>query len=181
MRMHVRAKMIAIAGLLAAFSAVLLVLSSMIESNSLIFIGLASFCVGIMIREWGMRAGMIFWIASVLVNLIVAPNKFYGLTYAGMGVYLLLSEMLWESLAKKPNMKNRTVMLWIGKYVFFNLMYIPVLLLVPQLIFTKKMTGKMWVVFLIAGQLILWAYDWAYRRFQGHIWTRLRVKMMNIK
>ena len=70
--MHVNAKKIAVAGLLAAFSAVMLVLSSMIESSSLFFIAAASFCVGIVIREWGVGLGFGFLIASTFVNVIVS-------------------------------------------------------------------------------------------------------------
>ena len=78
--MHVSGKKIAISGLLVAFSAVMLILSSVIETNSLFLIAAASFCVGIAIREWGIRFGMGFLIASTLVNVFVAPNKFYCLT-----------------------------------------------------------------------------------------------------
>lgn len=176
--MHVGTKNIAIAGLLAAFTAVMLFLSSAIESNSLIFIGVASFCVGIAIREWGVRFGAGFLIASSLVNVIVAPNKFYCLTFAGMGLYLVLSECLWEKIAAKKCMKNRTLILWIGRYLIFNCMYIPVLILFPQFIFTKSVTGKLFALFLIGGQVALFVYDSAYSYFQGKVWTRLRVKLM---
>lgn len=176
--MHVNAKKIAVAGLLAAFSAVMLVLSGTIESSSLFFIAAASFCVGIVIREWGVRLGFGFLIASAIVNVIVSPNKFYCMTYAAMGVYLLLSEFLWEKIAAKEGMKNRTLTLWIGKYVIFNVIYVPVTLFFQELVFTKKITGVLWIGVLVAGQAALFIYDRAYVYFQGIVWGKLRVKLM---
>lgn len=176
--MHVNAKKIAVAGLLAAFSAVMLVLSAVMESSSLFFIAAASFCVGIVIREWGVGFGLGFLIASTMVNLIVSPNKFYCATYVAMGLYLLLSEFLWEKVAAKEAVKNRTLILWIGKYVIFNVIYIPVLLFFQELIFTRKMTGFLWFAVFLAGQAALFIYDRAYVYFQGAIWGKLRARLL---
>lgn len=176
--MHVSGKKIAISGLLVAFSAVMLILSSVIETNSLFLIAAASFCVGIAIREWGIRFGMGFLIASTLVNVFVAPNKFYCLTFAGMGVYLLFSEYLWNKIAAKADMKNRTRTLWFGKYVIFNCIYVPTLLFFRELFFVKKVQGILLVVFWLIGQIALFVYDRVYIYFQGVIWGKFRMKLM---
>lgn len=176
--MHVNAKKIAAAGMLAAFVVVMMILSSTIETNSLFFIAAASFCVGIAIREWGIRFGAGFLIACVILNLFLAPNKMYCITFAGMGIYLLLAEWLWERIANAREMKQRAVKLWIGKYVIFNLIYIPVLWFLPSLIVTKKMTGILFAIVWIVGQFALFVYDRAYLYFQASIWGKLRVKLM---
>lgn len=176
--MHVNAKKIAVAGLLAASSAVMLILSSVIETSSLFFICAASFCVGIVIREWGVASGFAFLIASTLINMLVAPNKFYCATFAAMGIYLLLSEYLWEKIAAKEKMNHRTLKLWIGKYVIFNLIYIPVVLFFQELLFVKKISGILLFLFLFAGQIALFGYDKVYAYFQGVIWGKLRVKLL---
>ena len=176
--MHVSGKKIAISGLLVAFSAVLLILSSVYQTNSLFLIAAASFCVGIAIREWGIRFGMGFLIASTLVNVFVAPNKFYCLTFAGMGVYLLCSECLWNKIAAKADMKSRTRTLWIGKYVIFNCIYVPTLLFFRELFFVKKVQGILLVVFWLIGQIALFVYDRVYIYFQGVIWGKFRMKLM---
>lgn len=172
--MHVGAKKMAMAGLLAAFAVVMLVLSSVIETNSLFLIAAASFCVGIAVREWGLTFGFAFLVAAVVLNLVVAPNKLYCITFAGMGLYIWLSEMLWEKIATKANLSYRTVWLWIGKYVIFNAMYIPVLFFMPKLIFTGKMNGLAAIAFLLMGQIVFFIYDVAYRYFQAQIWGRLK-------
>ena len=171
MLMHVGAKRIAIAGLLVAASAVFLILSSVIESNSLFLIAAASFCVGIAIREWGIGFGAGFLSASTLVNLMVAPNKFYCISFAAMGLYLLLSECLCKKIMS-------IWMLWVGKYVIFNVIYIPAVLFFQELLFAREVTGALLVVFLLAGQLALYVYDKAHLYFQNAIWGKLRVKVL---
>lgn len=175
--MHVNAKKVALAGLLVAFSAVLVGLSSVLETNSLFFICAASFTVGIAIREWGVLFGFAFMLASTLVNVLVAPNKFHCITFAAMGVYLLFSEWLWKKLAEKEGMKHRILLLWIGKFLVFNLIYIPTLLFFQELLFTKKIVGMLLIVFFVAGQVALFIYDRVYAYFQGAIWGKMRGKL----
>lgn len=176
--MHVTTKKIAIAGLLAAFSCVLLMLGFAIESSSLFLIAAASFCVGIAVREWGNFFGAAFWAASTLLNLILAPNKMYCFTFAAMGLYLLLSEWLWLKIAFAKGIKHRTVCLWIGKYIIFNGIYLPVLVLLRDFIFVKAISNMGLVIVFLAGQIGLWIYDKAYIYFQGTIWGKIRMKVL---
>lgn len=169
----------ALAGLLTAFSAVLMVLSCMIETNSLFLICAASFCVGIAIREWGIRMGFAFLAAGTLVNFMVTPNKFYCLTFLSMGSYLVLSEFLWEKIAAKSNMKNRTLALWIGKYVIFNCIYIPGLIMFQKSIFTTGVSEKTLIGVMVLGQAALFVYDRAYLYFQGAVWGKIRGRFMD--
>lgn len=178
MRMHVKTKGIATAGLLVAFTVVMLILSSIIETSSLFFIAAASFCVGIAIREWKTGFGFAFWVASVLLNLLLAPNKLYCVTYAAMGLYILLSEILWEKIASTLVMNGRRIKLWIGKYVIFNVMYIPAIFFLPKLIMVDSMPTELIIIFIAAGQVVLLVYDVAYRYFQARIWGKLRAKLV---
>lgn len=177
--MHVKkSKQIAIAGLLAAVAAVLMILSSVVETSSIFFIAGASYMVGIVIREWGNRAGLGFWIASTIVNFIVAPNKFYCVTYLAMGLYILLSEILWEKIAESGYLTYRMSLLWLGKFAIFNLMFVPTVLFLQELIFLRFL--ETWQMLLVAfiGQVALIIYDNGYRYFQGAIWGRIRIKLM---
>ena len=176
--MHVGAKKIATAGLLVSFSVILVVMSSVIETSSLFFIAAGSFCVGISIREWGLRFGFGFLLASVILNFMLAPNKMYCITFAAMGIYIWASEFWWEHLAKSVHTKNRMLKLWIGKYLCFNIMYIPTVLFLPTLIYAGKING--WIIFalLVVGQVALLIFDIAYRTFQSQIWGRLRTRFL---
>ena len=177
--MLLNAKKMAVMGLLAAFAVVMMFLSSAIESSSLFFIAAASFCVGIVIREWGSIAGVSFLIGTTFLNAFLAPNKLYCITYAGMGVYLILSEWIWKKIADAPVMKKRMLKLWIGKYLIFNLIYIPIIWFMPSLIFTKEIQGVMVLLLWGAGQVVLFVYDYAYGYFQGMIWGRLRTRLLS--
>lgn len=176
--MHVGAKKMATAGLLVAFSVVMMLLSSVIETSSLFFIAAASFCVGVAVREWGLRLGFAFLIASVILNFLLTPSKLYCFTLGGMGLYIWASEWLWNRIADAKKLKHRTALLWMGKYVIFNLFYVPVLFLAPQILFTGKINGLSAIILLLSGQAALFIYDVAYRYFQAQIWGRLRGRLL---
>ena len=72
--MHIKTKRIALAGVLGAFVVVLLVLSTMIESNTLFFVAAASFCVGIVIREWGLLNGAIFLLSCIVLSFFLGMS-----------------------------------------------------------------------------------------------------------
>lgn len=176
--MHVGAKKMATAGLLVAFSVIMMLLSSVVESSSLFFIAAASFCVGIAVREWGLRMGFAFLIASVGLNFITTPSKLYCFTLAGMGLYIWMSEWMWRRVADARKLKHRGMVLWIGKYMFFNLLYVPVLFFAPQILFTGRINGLFAIIMLLLGQAALYIYDVAYRYFQSQVWGRLRGKLL---
>ena len=176
--MHVGAKKMATAGLLVAFSIVMMLLSSVIETSSLFFIAAASFCVGITVREWGLRMGFAFLIASVGLNFLVVPGKLYCFTLAGMGFYIWASEWLWKRVAEAKMLKKRNAILWIGKYIIFNLLYVPVLFVAPQIFIAGKINGLSAIILLLFGQIVLFVYDIAYRYFQAQVWGRLRGRLL---
>ena len=172
--MHVGTKKVAAAGLLVAFSVILIWLASVIETSSLFFIAAASFCIGIAIREWGIYFGFAFLIASCFINLLVTPQKMYCFTFAGMGFYLWVSEWLYHKIGEANNLKYRNALLWIGKIFCFNMMYIPILFFAPQILFKGRINGLSAIVFLILGQILLYVYDISYRYFQAQVWGKLR-------
>lgn len=176
--MHVNGKKLAVSGLLAAFSVVLVILAAVIETSSLFFIAAASFCVGIVLREWGVFYGTAFYVATVLLGLLLAPNKMYCFTFAGMGFWLVGSEVLFQFLAKKENIVHRTLILWAGKYMIFNLLYVPTLIFLPHLLIAKKMSTVLFILLLIFGQAALWVYDRAHFYVQTYVWGKFRGKLL---
>lgn len=176
--MHVSGRKLAVSGLLAAFSVVLIILATVMESSSLFFIAAASFCVGIALREWGVYYGTAFYVATTLLGFLVAPNKMYCLTFAGMGFWLVGSELIWRWLATKKTVRQRTMFLWIGKYIIFNLMYVPVLIFLPHLLMERKMSASLFILLLLGGQLALWVYDRAHIYIQIYVWGKFRGKLL---
>lgn len=176
--MHVKAKTLAFGGLLLALTIVFMALGSVIETSTLFLLAAASYFVGVVVREFGLRVGAAFYIAAVLLGFITAPNKFYVFTFAAMGFYIWGVEAVWRWLEKRPQYKNRRMIFWIAKYVIFNIVYIPAVLIFRDLLFGQTISDTLLVVVLAAGQIGLLVYDRAYEYTQAHVWGRLRGRML---
>lgn len=184
--MLLRAKKLAFLGLLLAVAVLLVILGGILDFNTLFLLAAASFCIGIAIREHGLRLGFGFFLASVILSVLLAPNKLYCITYAAMGLYLVLTEFIWLKLASGPALKvgapvkrkpiNRARLFWILKFIIFNIIYIPLLLLAPQLIYQGKilLNFKIFLLLFTGGQAALIIYDRAYYYFQSRIWGKFR-------
>ncbi len=176
--MHVKAKHIALSGLLLAFTTILIVLSGILDFNTLFLLAAASFMVGIIIREFGLTLGIGFFIASVLLGVILAPNKLYCITYGAMGLYIWLIEFIYRKLIKAKSGSHFKLTFWISKYVVFNIIFIPIIIFAPKLIYTSSIDAKILLVLFLAGQVGLFIYDMAYEYFQGSIWNKLRKRFL---
>jgi hypothetical protein len=175
--MFLNAKKLAFLGLLLACTILLVVFSGILEFNTLFLLAGASFCVGIAIRESGVRFGFGFYIASLLLSFLLAPNKMYCITFAAMGWYLVISEYAYDKLTHIKSTNNRRQILWIIKYVVFNAMYIPILIYLPKLIYQGQINQLLLAVIFLAGQIVLLVYDKAYGYFQCSIWGKARGKL----
>lgn len=164
-------------GLLLAVTVLLIVLSGVLEFNTLFLLGAASFGVGIAIRESSLRYGVGFYLAAILLGLILAPNKFYCITFAVMGMYLIIIEYAFDRLTRMKQKVNRKKLYWVIKYASFNIMYLPMLIFLPGLIYQGETSGVLLGVMLLAGQAVLLVYDMAYRYFQSFLWGKIRNKL----
>ena len=172
--MHVKAKVTVFSGLLLALSVVSMALGRVIETNTLFLLAAASYFVGIIIREFGMRAGVAFYLSDILLGFLVTPNKFYVISFAAMGCYILVLEGSWRLLGKSGEKLQKTWIFWTIKYVVFNVMYIPMVLVFQELLFARKLSGGFLAVVLVAGQIGVWIYDRAYEYVQMHVWNKFR-------
>ena len=176
--MHVKARTLAFGGLLLALTVVFMALGSIIETSTLFLLAAASYFVGIVVREFGLRAGAAFYIAAVLLGFITAPNKFYVLTFAAMGFYIWEIEAVWRWLEKRPQYRNRRMIFWIFKYVIFNIVYIPIVIAFREMLFARAVSDTMMIIVVLGGQIALFIYDRAYDYVQAHLWGKLRGRMM---
>lgn len=176
--MHVKARTLAFGGLLLALTVVFMALGSIIETSTLFLLAAASYFVGIVVREFGLRAGAAFYIAAVLLGFITAPNKFYVLTFAAMGFYIWGIEAVWRWLEKRPQYRNRRMVFWISKYVIFNIVYIPIVIAFREMLFARAVSDTMMIIVVLGGQIALFIYDRAYDYVQAHLWGKLRGRMM---
>ncbi|MCC2254834.1 hypothetical protein LKD70_10455 [Ruminococcus sp. CLA-AA-H200] len=176
--MHVKAKTVAFGGLLLAMTVVFMALGSIIETSTLFLLAAASFFVGIVVREFGLKTGGAFYIAAVLLGFITAPNKFYVLTFAAMGLYIWGIEAVWRWLEKRPGMLQRHKVFWISKYVIFNIVYIPIVFAFRDLLFAQSVSDALMIGVVVGGQIGLFIYDRAYDYVQAHIWGKMRGRFL---
>ena len=175
--MLLNAKKMAFLGLLLAFTVLLIALSGIIEFNTLFLLGAASFGVGIAIRESNIRYGTGFYLAAILLGLILAPNKLYCITFAAMGFYILVIEYSFDRLSGLKSINYKGRLYWLIKYITFNVMYIPMVLFLPKLIYQGEISPVIILIILLAGQIVLFLFDVAYRYFQRDIWGRVRNRL----
>ena len=177
--MHVRARAIAFGGLAVALSIVFMILGSVIESNTLFLLAAASYFVGIVIREFGLKIGAAFYAANVILGLLIAPNKFYVFTFAAMGLYIWGREAAWRWIVRHVREeKSRTAFL-LFKYGIFNLVYIPIVVIFREMLFAKAVSTPILVGVMIAGQIGILIYDKAYDYVQVRLWGKMRGRVMS--
>ena len=176
--MHVSTKKLTVSAMLLAIAVILLYLGNVVESSTVFFLALAAFCTGIIQREYGIKSGWVFWIANMLLGLIVIPQKLYMVTFAVFSLYILLTEMGWSCLCRRVDEKKRNQMFVILRLVIFNVMYLPLVLGMPKLFLGEMLLLKagdfLYPLLLFGGQLFLVLFDRAYVYFQGVIWERIR-------
>ena len=179
--MHIKVRQISLMGMLLAFSVILVTLGGIIESSTLFFLAAASFCVGIVIREYKVVSGVIFLLASIFLQFLIVPNKFYIITYTVLSVYILGFEILFENMIRIKKHSLRKPLFWAGKYILFNLMYIPGIIFFPKLFFSGESNSSFFVLGILGGQIVIWIYDRAYNYFQKYIWGKFRKNLKNFK
>ena len=189
--MHVSTKRLTFLGLLLALTVILIVLSSYIEMSTFFFLAAASYLVGVALIETNISLGIGFYLASVFLSLILSPNKIYCLTFAVMSAYLVIIEVI-RSLLMKREMKNlanltpidekikrQKLIFWVSKFIVFNLLYIPMLIFFPKIIYPGKLSTLIVLGLVAGGQLGLVIYDLAYQEFIVKYWRKIR-KSINI-
>ena len=172
--MSVNAKKLAFLSLLLSFDVLLIILSGILEFNTLFLLAAASFCVGIAIRESSKQLGFGFYLGSILLSLLLAPNKLYCITYAAMGLYIVVIEFVFDKLIRISDLRYRRKAFWLIKYIVFNLMLIPILLLMPKLIYEGDLNLRILGVLCLVAQILLFIYDKAYDYFQSTVWNKVR-------
>ena len=177
--MHVKSKMMAFGGLALAVCILFMALGSFFETGTLFFLAGASFFVGIIIREMGMKMGAAFYLAAVILGFILAPNKFYVISFAAMGLYIFVIEGAWRILVKGPGRIQKRGFFWVVKYVVFNIMYIPAVVFFRDILLSREITPVLLIGVLAAGQAGLWIYDNAYEYTQARIWPGIRRRLLD--
>lgn len=157
---------IAYGGILLAINSILLLLVNVIPINTLFLLGLASLPIAIVIMEWGPKAGVIFYIGSVLLSFMLMANKSQWILYIfTFGIYGLVKYIIEQdrSFIQEYIMKLicANILIVITYFILKPFVYIPVNIITIA-IFE--------VAFII--------YDFVYSRFIDYYNDKLR-KLVN--
>ena len=164
-----RTKRVAVLGVMAAISVILLVLGTLISVNTVFFTAMAAFLVGIAVVKYGFGAGTMLFLGCAVLDLILNPNKLHVLLYLAMAGFILVSEGSYILLEKRIfDQKKRNLIHLICRFTFFMTVYCLLIFLLPRLLMSQEaVDGIMsysWSTWaLIAGGVICFlAYDLAY-------------------
>ena len=164
-----RTRMVATLGVMAAISAILLVLGTLISINTVFFTALAAFLVGISVVKYGFGAGLMLFLGCSVLDLVLNPDKFHVLLYLAMAGFILFSEGSYKLLEKRiadPGKCNKIHL--ICRIAVFFIVYMPLAIWVPRLFLTEtavaNLYGNEWIYWALpgVGVVAFVIYDLAY-------------------
>ncbi len=172
--MHLKSKEIAYTGLMAAITVVCIILGSVIETNTLFLLAIASFFCGLVMQITSKRLAGGYVLACFLLGLLIAPNKLYCFTYLGMALYVYGAQVLHQRVVDG---KIGMLVCWAGKCVLYHVLLIVSLVAVWRVLgfsqllqsqWIQRLTGMPWVaviVILLCAEALWLLFDKAYRVF----------------
>lgn len=164
--MLLKSKDIAYLGVLLGLNQLFIILSSVIETNTIILFAAAALMVGIIIVEFGGKSGIVFYIASSILGFFLTFNKIEIITYIiFFGLYSIVKHILEVKI-------YNNVILYASKILFFNIsliaMYFTVKLFIPFEL-------KWWMI--LAAQALFLIYDYAFAIFINSYINNIKPKL----
>lgn len=152
--MLLKSKDIAYLGVLLGLNQIFIILSSVIETNTIILFAAAALIVGVVIVEFGSKSGMVFYVASCLLGFFLTFNKVEFITYIiFFGLYSIVKHILEVKITDKH-------FLYIAKFIYFNIALLAMYLIVKMFI---PLNLAWWMI--LAAQILFIIYDYAFTIF----------------
>lgn len=161
-------KKIAYTGILLALNIMILLLVNIIPMNTLFLMGIASLLISIVILEYGIKLGFVFYIASSILSFIVLANKAQWILYVfTFGLY---------GLAKYLIERDRSFYIDLGlKLCFANGVILVVYFILKAIVFIPIN-----IYTILVFQVAFLVYDYIYTLFIEYYEAKLR-KMIKFK
>lgn len=161
-------KKIAYSGILLGLNIVLLLISNLISINTMFFMGLASLIISVIVMEYGVNTGVVFYIASIILSFIVMPNKSQWLLYTlTFGIYGLVKYFI---------EKGRPIYIEvILKLIFANLVAVILYLILKNIVIIPIN-----IITIIVYQVAFLVYDYVYSLFIEYYNEKIK-RIINIK
>ncbi len=157
---------IAYLGVLLGLNQLFIILSSVIETNTIILLAAAALIIGVVIVEFGGKSGLIFYIASCILGFFLSFNKFEFVTYiVFFGLYSYIKHLL------EIKVKDKS-MLFLIKLIYFNFALI-IMYFVIKLFIVIKLAW--WMI--LASQILFIIYDHAFSVFINYYINTIKPKL----
>lgn len=161
-------KKMAYSGILLGLNIVLLLISNLISINTMFFMGLASLIISVIVMEYGVNTGVVFYIASIILSFIVMPNKSQWLLYTlTFGIYGLVKYFI-----EKGRPIYTEIIL---KLIFANLVAVILYLILKNIVIIPIN-----IITIIVYQVAFLIYDYVYSLFIEYYNEKIK-RIINIK
>lgn len=153
---------IAYGGIMLALNCILLLLVNILPINTLFLLGLASLPISIVIMEWGPKAGVVFYIGSVLLSFIIMVEKSQWILYIfTFGIYGLVKYII---------ERDRS---FIEEYIL-KLLAANILIIITYFILKPFVYIPINLITLVIFEISFIIYDFIYSRFIDFYNDKLR-------
>lgn len=161
-------KKIAYSGILLGLNIVLLLISNLISINTMFFMGLASLIISVIVMEYGVNTGVVFYIASIILSFVVMPNKAQWLLYIlTFGIYGLVKYFI----EKGRSIYTEVIL----KLIFANLVAVILYLILKNIVIIPIN-----IITIIVYQVAFLVYDYVYSLFIEYYNEKIK-RIINIK
>ena len=152
--MLLKSRDVAYLGVLLGLNQLFIILSSVIETNTIILMAAAALIVGVVVVEFGGKTGIIFYIASCILGFFLTFNKVEMFTYiCFFGVYSII----------KHYIETKTF----NKYISYAMKIASFNISLLLIYFTVKLFISLplqwWMI--LAAQILFIIYDYAFTIF----------------
>lgn len=164
--MLLKSREVALLGILLGLNQLFIILSSIIETNTLILMSGAALTVGVIIVESGVRSGIVFYAASCILGFFLTFNKTEIVTYIlFFGMYSVVKHLA------ETRILNKYIRL-AAKLVYFNIS-------LAVIYFTVKMfipiEVRWWMI--PGAEVLFLVYDYAFTVFINFYILNIRPKI----
>ncbi|MBP8692299.1 MAG: hypothetical protein KBI20_08600 [Sedimentibacter sp.] len=164
--MLLKGRDLAYLGVLLGLNQLFIILSSIIETNTIILMATAALIVGVVVVEFGGKAGIIFYLASCISGFFITFNKVEIITYiCFFGIYSIIKHYI----ETKINNKYISYALKIGS---FNLSLLLMYFFVKLFI---SLPLRWWMI--LGGQILFIIYDYSFTMFITQYINSIRPKL----
>ncbi len=152
--MLLKSKDLAYLGVLLALNQIFIILSSVIETSTLILMAAAALVVGVIVVEFGGKTGILFYIASCILGFVLTFNKVEFITYiCFFGIYGIIKHYIESKILNK-------YISYAIKIASFNIS-----LLLMYFIAKPFISLPLQWLMILSAQVLFFIYDYAFTIF----------------